>query len=502
MKLKVIINKGMEPMSLSLLFAASLLACTGNKPDTGGCDTGDCGGGDGATGGATGGATEPTDPAAGYYFPSAFEEGRSSVAYSGQTFRQLLIDDMRTRLEGMTERIEAGGFGSEPGDVEAELEFYLDFDSSVGGAVEHTKATAGEPLQRTYDDVASGKDLAGKIAGNDPTGQYRDWSTELVGWGATGSVSPEGLVRQWIAEIDALAVSTAAGSPALDPSGAPVDAVYITAEGQDLRVLLESFLRGAIGISQGVDDYLDDDIEGMGLLADHTGPEEGEPFTVLEHAWDEAFGYFGAARTYADWPDQEIVDPGSRDADGDGYIDLLTEVSWGYSVTAAERDLGSAEGSPTDLSAAAWEGFHRGRLLLSETAGTALSAAQLDELRGYRDAAVGAWDQVLAATAVHWANAVLRDMGELGGEGYRFADHAAHWSALKGSALSMQFNPRSSLSAADIERIHQLLGTAPELDAERLDAYAEGLREVKTILADAYSFAPENMGDDDGTGGW
>ncbi len=30
-------------MSVGPLVAASLLACAGNKPDTGGCDTGDCG---------------------------------------------------------------------------------------------------------------------------------------------------------------------------------------------------------------------------------------------------------------------------------------------------------------------------------------------------------------------------------------------------------------------------------------------------------------------------
>ena len=70
---------------------------------------------------------------------------------------------------------------------------------------------------------------------------------------------------------------------------------------------------GAVGFSQGADDYLDDDTEGKGLLADHTAADEGKPYTALEHAWDEGFGYFGGARNYLLYTDEEIAGEGGRD---------------------------------------------------------------------------------------------------------------------------------------------------------------------------------------------
>ena len=50
------------------------------------------------------------------------------------------------------------------------------------------------------------KNLVGKIAGNDPAGQYKDWNAEgLVGW--SDGMSPENLVRAWIGMLDAAAVA-------------------------------------------------------------------------------------------------------------------------------------------------------------------------------------------------------------------------------------------------------------------------------------------------------
>jgi hypothetical protein len=493
-------------LSYFFLFGLMATSCSddGNRSDGKAGADGSSEGSDTADGDDTGGGGGPGVSASDVYaFTSAFTEG-SSVAYSGQVFRQLLIDDMKAHLGGITARIDEGRLFPESGDVSDELRFYFEFDSSVGGQVPLYTSPEPGAMQLVYDDVSAGKNLVGKLAGNDETGQHRDWTTEFAGWSAEGVTSPESLVRMWMATIDAQAVDWMSGDIPLDPSGAPVPAVYVTASGLDLRQLLQKFLRLGITLSQGADDYLDDDIDGKGLLSDHTVAVDGKPYTALEHAWDEGFGYFGASRSYPEWTDAEIAESPGRDVDDDGVVDLLREMNWGHSVNAAKRDAGAV--AATDFTADAWDAFYAGRVLLEETAGQGLSAEQLETLRGHRDAAVLAWEQAIAATVVHYINDVLQDMVALeADDGYDFGDHAKHWSELKGFALGFQFNPRSPLSEAEFQALHDLIGMAPVLGdadaAERAD-YADDLVAARALIADAYGFDAANLGDQDGENGW
>ena len=450
--------------------------------------------------GDTGEDTAPPAELDGYDFASAFTDG-SSVSYSGQIFRQLLIDDMKSHLGDMTDRLNSGSFFPAEGDVETELNFYFEFDSDAYGQVPLLETASADVLQSVYDDVSSGKNLVEKLAGNDATGQHEDWSTAMVGWDAVGVTTPESLVRTWFAQIDDQAVAWAAGSAPLGPDGSPVPAVYVTPEGQDLQQLLEKFLRGALAFSQATDDYLDDDLADKGLNSSHEDPGDAA-YSDLEHAWDEGFGYFGAARTYGSWTDAEISDK-DMDVDGDGSIDLLTEVCWGHSVNAGKRDAGAVVA--TDMTAAAWDGFLAGRTLLAETAGTPLTGDQLAELQGYRDQAVLAWEEAIASTVVHYVNDTLQDMGAIGTDDYSFGDHAKHWSELKGFALALQFNPRMTMSDDDFATLHGLIGTAPVLATageKALEGYAADLIAARTLVGEAYSFDEANLGDEHGEGGW
>lgn len=488
---------------LSLSALAALSACTsGEKAD----DSADSGANDGSTDGADGadgadGGDGGGSTGEGYAFTSRFD-GESSVSYSGQVMRHLLIEDMKTWIGGLTGRVDGGWFPVD-GEVEGELMFYYAFDSATSGSVPHAKVTDPTAKQATYDEVSTDKDLVGKVAGNDEVGQHVDWSTGLVGWGAQGSHSPDGLARAWMAQIEDNAIARSNGDIPLDPTGAPIAAVYLTPQGQDLQQLLQKFLTGAIAFSQGADDYLDDDLEGKGLNSDHSGPEGEENYTALEHAWDEGFGYFGAARDYGDWDDSLTAGAAVRDTwEADGAIDLLTEVSWGHSVNAGKRDDGALVA--TDLSGDAWTHFVEGRRLLAETSGP-LDEAQRAALLAHRDGALTAWEGAIAATIVHYINDVLRDMGAFGSESYSFGDHAKHWSELKGFALSLQFNPRSPLSDADFATLHALLGDAPVLpdaDPEAIAAYREALLEARALIGAAYGFDAGNLGDADGTNGW
>ena len=243
---------------------------------------------------------------------------------------------------------------------------------------------------------------------------------------------------------------------------------------------------GAVAFSQGADDYLDDDTEGKGLWAQNCTPDKaGKAYTSLEHAWDEGFGYFGAAMNFGAFEDGDIAGKdyarddwqGVNDADADGKIDLTSELNWGHSVNAQKRDRGSASGAaPTDFTQGAWDGFIAGRTIIANAGGT-LTEPEMTDLVAARDQAVSNWEKAISATAVHYVNDVLGDMAkpmacEVDGAGaqvdadcnaYSFESHAKHWGELKGFALSLQFNPHSPLTDDDFDRLHEVLGDAPVL---------------------------------------
>lgn len=437
-----------------------------------------------------------------YAFDSRVK-GADSVSYSGQTFRQVLIGDLKGSLSDLTVDIEKGYFPAS-GDISSTLSFYFDFDGHVGGKLAHGYTTDPGALQVQYQDISSGKNLVGKMAGNDETGQTRDWSTDLRGFGDQGDYTPESLVRAWFDAIDDAAVNYANGNPALGPDGTPVPAVYVTAEGLDLQQLLEKFILGAVTFSQGTDDYLDDDIAGKGLLSDHTEIEKDATFTALEHAWDEGFGYFGASRYYAEMTDGEIADNKYADMDGDGAIDLLSEVCFAASINTAKRDNGAHKSAPTDFTADAYSGFYQGRAVIAAATG-ALTIDELGDLQANRDMAIEAWEKAIAASMVHYINNVLQDMNTFDTADYNFGDHAKHWSELKGFALWPQFNPRSPLTDAEFDNLHDLIAEAPVLpnaSASAILDYRDALISAKELLATAYDFEPANLGDENGENGW
>ena len=146
---------------------------------------------------------------------------------------------------------------------------------------------------------------------------------------------------------------------------------------------------------------------------------------------------FGAARTAGDWSNEELL--GRRvDVDGSGSIDLLTEVCWGHSVTAAKRD--AAQLLQSSLLAEAFDAFVEGRQFIADRRG-GLTNAELDELVAIRDRALDAWELALVTTVIHYMNESLVDLDTLGTQDYDFARQAKHWSEMKGYGLGLQFSP-------------------------------------------------------------
>jgi hypothetical protein len=439
-----------------------------------------------------------------YAFESRFEDGVSSVSYGGQTFRQVLISSMKTEMGLIQDEI-AGGAIFDAGDVAARLSFYVDFDGETSGGLPHLISTTPAPLQTNWEDIGGGSNLVDKIAGNDAGPQHQDWSTDFIGWDA--SDSPEDLVRDWIEACDALAVTYSTG-PVVDFNGNQINNWFVAPTGLDYQQLLQKFLLGAVNYSQGADDYLDDASDN-GLNSDNTRPDDGDPYTALEHAWDEGFGYWGGSRNYLEYTDDEIATSDGRpeyvngynDFDGDEAIDLKSEINFAASVNAGKRDRGAAglgvEG--IDFTEQTVTAFLTGRAIITFADG-ALSDEDFALLQEQRDIAVDGWERAIAATAIHYFNDTLQDM--LADE-YSYDDHTKHWGELKGFLLSLQFNPRSQVSDEDLTDIHALVGTAPAFPGDMGSAqYIADLVEARGMLADAYGFDAALIGDEQGENGW
>ncbi|MEL7367298.1 MAG: DUF4856 domain-containing protein [Myxococcota bacterium] len=438
-----------------------------------------------------------------YTFASRFQDGQSSVAYSGQTKRNLLIESIKKYIGGLTDQTFQN---PTEGDVVDALTFFYDFKNA--GATDQTAigflTGTTPPLQTEWGELGSLASLKEKFPEFDA-----NFTGTVIGYD-DGSMTPETALLDMFTKLEGLIIARANGTIPQDPSGADISAPYVSAEGVDYQQLIQKYLSGTIQISQGTDDYLDDDIEGKGLLSDNDAAASERPYTALEHVWDEGFGYFGAARNYGDYTDEEISAKGGReawqganDADNDGSINLLSEYNFGHSVNASKRDLGSVVA--TDFSKDAFDAFLAGRTLIVN-AGADLTAAQLAELQGYRDTAVGAWEKAVAATAVHYVNEVLQDMNDFGTAEYDFLAHAKHWSELKGFALALQFNVNHSpMTTSDMTQLQGYIGARPVLpsdDATAQTDYRAALISARDLLGNVYQFAADNLGDMNGENGW
>lgn len=446
------------------------------------------------------GGAQPANPDL-YEFPGR-NGADSSVAYSGQVMRNLLLAALKANIGDLTDDIDAARFTpTDDGEVVARLDVFFRFDSDIDGDAPIDVSFALPLVQQVWLDVSSGKDLVGKLAGNDAVTDHRSFAgddSEFAGWSdasitASGGslTSPEGLVTAFFETLEdnAIAYANAEERTAFDGTSLPV---HVTESGLDLQQLTQKLLTVGISLSQGLDDYLDDDTDGKGLLSPHTA-EDGDPYTTLEHQWDEGFGYFGAARDYLTRTDDEIAD-GAYDSNGDGSIDLLTEWTTQLSVNAAKRDNGATDA--TDFTGDAMQAFLDGRALLASTEGQ-LSEEQLSELRGHRDQIALAWESALAATVIHYINDTLAayDAYDADPETYDFLEHAKAWSELKGFALGFQFH-RNSPMLDDFAQFHTLIGDAPVLpNAEGVDAYIADLLTARDLVASAFGFTDANARD-------
>ncbi len=437
-----------------------------------------------------------------YKFENA--DGDSTVSYSGQVARMTLISELNQYIgSGLQVDLDSEALATREAVLNKLNSFYEISEQAYEEMADSFVVDFIDmPEQTTLRAVSSSqKDLLGKIAGSDEVGQHKDWNEgDFEGWGSKGSTTPHGLVQIYFGLLADHAQEFIDGNLRREfgDDAGEIIPIYVTEDGRDLKQLIQKFLLGAIAFSQGADDYLDNDTDGKGLLS--TNIPDDSAYSSLGHAWDEGFGYFGAARDYLEYTDDEIASKGGRedyqgkhDTNGDTLFDLFSEINLGNSVNAAKRDRGSSTG--IDLSTQAFQGFLQGRKIINDNLGTELTDQQRTDLFAQRDSVLDAWEKSISATVIHYINDTRADLERLRTDDVEFSytDLAKHWSEMKGFALNLQFNRLSLLSDEDYTELHDLMGDTPVLSEANIAEYRDDLLAARALLQAAYSFAAEDV---------
>lgn len=346
----------------------------------------------------------------GYEIPIAYSF--ENVDYGGQTARILLLKDLEAKIEEATA----------PGTVTA-AELSNIFTNSAG----------------SYQDIGgSVKTLEEKfLATTVNAGIRQQWLDSL---------------NTWFAQIETLSASD----------------TYIREDGTDLKQIVGKVCMGAIFYDQAVNHYLE-------LVAndDNTVATPGRG-TDMEHHWDEAFGYWGAARDIATYTDAEIISPGESDANADGSIDPTSEKCFYYAQTAAKRDVGAAglsAASQTDFTGSLINDFLAGRAAISN-----IDYAARDQAKTEIEAE---WEKTLAATVIHYINETKTDAPNS-------ADLSKHWSEAMGYFRMLTFNPES-LIQSNVSTLQGYLGNYPG------EATETDLNNAAETIGNIYGFTTEQI---------
>lgn len=400
-----------------------------------------------------------------YTFDSRFVDGESAVAYPGQVTRNLLIADLKTLTDGRGGEV-----------TQAKLMDRYQYDSQEMDILLETDP----PTQQSqYTDVATGKSLSGKA-----TAQYSDEAligissvSKGEGDGSTFSddATADDVVREYFEQI---ANNYSNGQSAPN--------AYTTDEGVDMSQLTNKLLLGAVAYSQGTAKYLDD------VLDPEVSPNSqggDNPYSTLGHVWDEAFGYFGAAREFNEYFNDSGLQAGAIDRNGDGAIDLSSEYVYTWADYAVDR--GTVGG---DFHTDAFQAFREGRTAI-------INEASIEDIRGYADAARAAWEKVVAANAVHYLNSMESDLSDLSDDDTvtreALGDETAtafntHWAEGKAFAWALQYNADKEISDDQLQSLHGEFGGAPPYGATKSEAVA-AINGAKDVIQSAYGFSDANM---------
>jgi len=420
-----------------------------------------------------------------YEFASKLEDGQSSVKFTGQAARQILIGEIKNATgNAAIDHDDLEVIYSQGSAVLDDANIY-GADAGFGTPV-HISAPEGFTIaQSDYTKVFEGagsKKLSNKIAGCD-----NDLSaTQFIGWNVTTLVdcgedvadyhdAPHSLMLEW---IDAAAVNK-------------VD----TSLGLNYQQLFQKFLLGAVAFSQTAEDYLK--TTKLATADNSEAKDVNGPYTALEHSWDEGFGYFGASTDYLNIADATINGKTYHsDVNTDGEIDLLKgEYNFGLAQYASKHDVLTGT---TDLSSDIMIAFLEGRQLIQDNIGTnpADSAGFNTELAAISDRAVKGMEKIFAISVIKYINETIGDLDGyiVGAADQDVADLSKHWSELKGFALGLQFSPIATMAEDKQVELHGLIGQSPITQLNSKTAtqeYIDDLIAARTLVQVEFGFDAE-----------
>tara|TARA_B100000925_G_scaffold186395_1_gene140854 strand:+ start:125 stop:1447 length:1323 start_codon:yes stop_codon:yes gene_type:complete len=437
MKKDLITKKGESKMKLknSLMFLSSLMlfaviGCSSDDDDDDGVALIDT----------------PTE----YSFESRFSSGESSVSYSGQVVRNLLINDIKTQM------------GADAGSGDATTLLSMMANDNANQAI---LSSAGDmsTVQTKYHDIS--------------TSHLNDRLTAVESYIIPGYDANAGtLVNGWVQECVANGKTRA--------------------NGVRLDQITQKTLWGAVSYWQATSKYMSK------IPNDDNSMQSGDAnYTAMEHHWDESFGYFGAALDYNTGYSDDVDRKSGpyNDSNSDGSIDFKSEYNVGWAVTAAKRDDCSACDTNYDFTKTIFDAYLEGRTLIT-------NQADLADILVQRDIVMNTWEKVVAAVSIHYVNDVVADIAGLIGAGDATvapgsdatADYENHWGEMRGYANGLLYNDFKLISDANLNRILQVMGTAPVYPSDgnfdAMQAYHDSLvGEVRAIFKASYGFSDANL---------
>ena len=385
-----------------------------------------------------------------YSFESRFTSGESSVSYSGQVVRNLLINDIKTQM------------GADAGSGNPATLVSMMANDNADQAI---LSSAGDmpTVQTKYQDISS-SELNDRL---DAVSSYI-----IPGYDANAGT----LVNGWVQEC------VAAGKT--------------RANGVRLDQITQKTLWGAVSYWQATSKYMSK------IPTDDNSMASGDDnYTAMEHHWDESFGYFGAALDYNTGYSDDVDRKSGpyNDSNSDGSIDFKSEYNVGWAVTAAKRDDCSACDVNHDFTKTIFDAYLEGRTLIT-------NQADLADILVQRDIVMNTWEKVVAAVSIHYVNDVAADIASLIEAGDTTiapgsdatADYENHWGEMRGYANGLLYNDFKVITDANLDRILAVMGTAPVYPSngnfdDMLAYHNQLIGEVRAIFKASYGFSDANV---------
>jgi hypothetical protein len=249
-------------------------------------------------------------------------------------------------------------------------------------------------------------------------------------------LADQDLIETWLdlaANVSTSTTPAAQGVPGIATSNDGLEHFLMDENGNDVIELIEKGLMGAVFYYQSVGVYLSESKTGSTIDNETVTAGEG---TTLQHHWDEAFGYFGAA------------------------IDFPTNATARYWAKACLQREALLPLSDTIMSA-----FVTGRAAINHD-DHKTKEAQVLRIRDN-------WEKVIAATVIHELNEARSHLND-----DALRNHEV--SEAKGYLLGLQYNPTKKISDSDWLTVYDTLGG---------DLYAITLAQIdsaRTKLAEVY----------------